>query len=85
MTERRGIATIHAALDAGVTLDTGDFYGIGHNEMLPREALQGRRHDVLLSVKFGGMCAPGGAFIGIDGRPEAVKNFVSYSLQRLRT
>ena len=80
------IATVHAAVAAGVTLlDTGDFYGMGHNEMLLGEALQGRRQEVLLSVKFGGMRAPGGAFIGIDGRPEAVKNFVSYSLQRLRT
>jgi aryl-alcohol dehydrogenase-like predicted oxidoreductase len=80
------IATIHAAIDAGITLlDTGDFYGMGHNEMLLGEALEGRRDKVLLSVKFGAMRAPGGAFIGIDGRPQAVKNFAAYSLQRLRT
>jgi aryl-alcohol dehydrogenase-like predicted oxidoreductase len=80
------IATIHAAIDAGVTLlDTGDFYGMGHNEMLLGEALKGRRDKILLSVKFGGMRAPGGAFIGIDGRPAAVKNFAAYSLQRLQT
>src|ERR1700757_614797 len=80
------IATLHAAIDAGITLlDTGDFYGMGHNEMLLGEALKGRRDNVLLSVKFGGMRAPGGAFIGVDGRPEAVKNFAAYSLQRLQT
>ena len=80
------MATIHAAIDAGVTLlDTGDFYGMGHNEMLLGEALEGRRNKVLLSVKFGAMRAPAGAFLGVDGRPQAVKNFVAYSLQRLRT
>jgi aryl-alcohol dehydrogenase-like predicted oxidoreductase len=80
------IATIHAAIDAGIMLlDTGDFYGMGHNEMLLGEALEGRRDKLLLSVKFGAMRAPGGAFIGIDGRPQAVKNFAAYSLQRLRT
>jgi aryl-alcohol dehydrogenase-like predicted oxidoreductase len=80
------IATIHAAIDAGITLlDTGDFYGMGHNEMLVAEALQGRRDKVLLSVKFGAMRAPGGAFLGVDGRPQAVKNSLAYSLQRLRT
>jgi len=80
------IATIHAAIDAGVTLlDTGDFYGMGHNEMLLGEALEGRRDKVQLSVKFGAMRAPGGAFLGVDGRPQAVKNSLAYSLQRLRT
>jgi aryl-alcohol dehydrogenase-like predicted oxidoreductase len=80
------IATIHAAVDAGITLlDTGDFYGMGHNEMLLGEALEGHRDKILLSVKFGAMRAPGGAFLGVDGRPQAVKNFVAYSLQRLRT
>ena len=81
------IATIHAALDAGITLiDTGDFYGSGHNEMLIREALTGRPRDkVLISVKFGAMRDPTGAWIGFDGRPAAVKNFIAYSLRRLGT
>jgi len=84
--EAEGIATIHAAIDAGINLlDTGDFYGMGHNEMLIGRALEGRRDKVLLSVKFGGMRAPVGAFIGVDARPKAVKNFASYSLQRLKT
>ena len=79
------IATIHAALDAGITLlDTGDFYGMGHNEMLLREALAGRdRERAVISVKFGGLRGPDGAFLGIDARPQAVKNFVAYSLKRL--
>jgi aryl-alcohol dehydrogenase-like predicted oxidoreductase len=82
-----GIATIHAALDAGVTLlDTGDFYGMGHNEMLIAEALAGRSRDqVLLSVKFGALRSPGGEWLGYDARPAAVKSFLAYSLQRLRT
>jgi aryl-alcohol dehydrogenase-like predicted oxidoreductase len=80
------IATIQAAVDAGINLlDTGDFYGMGHNEMLLAEALAGRRDQVLLSVKFGAMRAPDGAFVGVDGRPAAVKNFAAYTLQRLRT
>ena len=84
--ESESIATIHAAIDAGINLlDTGDFYGMGHNEMLIGRALEGRRGQVLLSVKFGAMRSPDGAFIGIDGRPRAVKNFAAYSLQRLRT
>jgi aryl-alcohol dehydrogenase-like predicted oxidoreductase len=79
------IATIHAALDAGITLlDTGDFYGVGHNELLLREALAGRQRDnALISVKFGALRDPAGAFAGIDNRPVAVKNFAAYSLQRL--
>ncbi|WP_441231151.1 aldo/keto reductase [Tardiphaga sp. 215_C5_N2_1] len=79
------IATIHAALEAGVTLiDTGDFYAMGHNELLIAEALRGRDHDNLqLSVKFGGMRDPAGAFMGFDNRPIAIKNFVAYSLVRL--
>jgi len=79
------ISTIHAALDAGITLlDTGDFYGMGHNEMLIREALAGRNRDkVLISVKFGALRDPGRNWSGYDGRPVAVKNFLSYSLQRL--
>ncbi len=79
------IATVHAAMDAGVTLlDTGDFYGMGHNEMLIGEALKGRRRDTaLISVKFGALRDAAGAFLGFDGRPAAVKNFIAYSLQRL--
>jgi len=82
---RESIATIHAALDAGINLlDTGDFYGMGHNELLLREALQGRRReDVIISVKFGSLRSPSGEFLGTDGRPAAVKNFLAYSLQRL--
>src|SRR5947209_19934305 len=84
--EDESIATIHAAIDAGINLlDTGDFYGMGHNEMLIGRAIEGRRDKVVLSVKFGAMRAPNGAFTGIDGRPAAVKNFASYSLQRLMT
>jgi aryl-alcohol dehydrogenase-like predicted oxidoreductase len=79
------LSTIHAALDAGITLlDTGDFYGMGHNEMLIREALAGRNRDhVQLSVKFGGLRDPALGFAGMDCRPGAVKNFLAYSLQRL--
>jgi aryl-alcohol dehydrogenase-like predicted oxidoreductase len=79
------IATIHAALDAGINLlDTGDFYGMGHNEMLISEAVKGRRRDdVIISVKFGSMRDPAAGWIGSDGRPAAVKNFLAYSLQRL--
>jgi aryl-alcohol dehydrogenase-like predicted oxidoreductase len=80
------IATIHAALDRGVTLlDTGDFYGMGHNEMLLGEALKGRnREKVQLSVKFGALRGPGpGEFHGYDSRPAAVRNFIAYSLKRL--
>jgi aryl-alcohol dehydrogenase-like predicted oxidoreductase len=82
--DHESIATIHAALDAGVTLlDTGDFYGCGHNEMLIGRAIKDRRDQALLSVKFGAMRSPDGGWIGVDGRPAAVKNFVSYSLARL--
>lgn len=79
-------ATIAAALEAGVTLlDTGDFYGSGHNEMLLGDVLAGRsRTQAFLSVKFGALRTPTGAFGGIDGRPAAVKNFAACSLQRLR-
>ena len=81
------IATVHAALDAGVTLlDTGDFYGMGHNEMLLGEALAGRPRDsYLLSVKFGAQRGPGGDWLGYDARPAAVKTALAYSLRRLRT
>jgi aryl-alcohol dehydrogenase-like predicted oxidoreductase len=79
------IATIHAALDAGITLiDTGDFYGMGHNEMLIGEALRGvPRQQVIVSVKFGALRDPAGGWLGNDGRPAAVKSFLAYSLQRL--
>ncbi|MFF7048589.1 aldo/keto reductase [Streptomyces griseorubiginosus] len=85
---KESIATIHAALEAGVTLlDTGDFYAMGHNEMLIGEALRAapaaRREQALLSVKFGALRGPGGEWTGYDGRPAAVKNFAAYSLQRL--
>ena len=85
--EAESIATIHAALDAGVTLlDTGDYYGMGHNELLLREALRGRdRGGVVLSVKFGLLRAPDGAIVGIDGRPAAVKSSLAYTLRRLGT
>ena len=84
--ETESIATIHAAIDSGVTLlDTGDFYGMGHNEMLIGRALQGRRHQVLLSVKFGALRGPDGSWLGYDARPAAVKNFLAHTLTRLRT
>jgi len=81
------IATVHAALEAGVTLiDTGDFYAMGHNELLLAEALRGRDRDSYrLSVKFGMLRGPGREFGGQDGRPDAVKNFLAYSLTRLGT
>ena len=79
-------ATIHAALDAGVTLfDTGDFYGMGDNEMLLRNALAHRRDRAFIAVKFGALRAPDGAFLGFDGRPASVKTFLSYTLRRLGT
>jgi len=79
------IATIHAALDTGINLlDTGDFYGMGHNEMLIGEALKGgKRDETILSVKFGAQRDAAGAFLGFDGRPAAVKTSIAYSLQRL--
>jgi len=81
------LATIHAALDAGVTLlDTGDYYGMGHNELLIREALAGRPRDqVMISVKFGSLRDPSGAWLGADGRPAAVKTYLAYTLRRLGT
>jgi aryl-alcohol dehydrogenase-like predicted oxidoreductase len=82
--DAESIATIHAAIDAGVNLlDTGDFYGMGHNEMLLGRALHFHREQVLLSVKFGAQRAPNGAFLGFDARPAAVKTALSYSLKRL--
>ena len=79
------IATIHAALEAGITLlDTGDFYGMGHNEMLIGEALASQSRDnVLISVKFGALRTPDRKWLGYDSRPAAIWNFMSYSLQRL--
>jgi aryl-alcohol dehydrogenase-like predicted oxidoreductase len=81
------LATIHAALDAGVTLlDTGDFYGMGHNELLLHEALQGRdRAAVQISVKFGALRDPDGGWLGSSGRAEFVKSSLAYTLQRLGT
>ncbi|WP_254709578.1 aldo/keto reductase, partial [Streptomyces lunaelactis] len=84
------IATIHAALESGITLlDTGDFYGMGHNELLINEALRtapaAAREKALTSVKFGALRDPEGGWSGYDGRPAAVKNFAAYSLQRLGT
>ena len=85
--ETEGIATIHAALEAGINLlDTGDFYGMGHNEMLIREALRGRnREQTVVSVKFGALRDAVGGLHGLDGRPAAVKNFLAYTLRRLGT
>ena len=82
--EAESIATIHAALDAGINLlDTGDYYGAGHNELLIGRALRDRRHKALVSVKFGAFRGPDGSWIGIDTRPAATKNFLAYTLTRL--
>jgi aryl-alcohol dehydrogenase-like predicted oxidoreductase len=82
--EHESVATIHAALEAGITLiDTGDFYGMGHNELLIGRALKGRREQALLSVKFGALRAPDGTWVGYDARPAAVKNFLAHTLTRL--
>jgi aryl-alcohol dehydrogenase-like predicted oxidoreductase len=82
--ENESIATIHAALERGVNLlDTGDFYGMGHNEALIGRVLKGRRERALLSVKFGALRDPGGNWLGVDTRPVAVKNFLAHSLTRL--
>ncbi|CCH16489.1 aldo/keto reductase [Micromonospora lupini] len=85
--EAESIATIHAALDAGITLlDTGDFYGMGHNEMLLRDALRGRNRDkAVISVKFGALRDVDGGWNGNDVRPVAIKNFLAYTLRRLGT
>ncbi len=85
--DAESVATIRAALDAGITLlDTGDFYGMGHNELLLARVLREvPRDSVFVQVKFGGMRDPRGMFIGHDARPAAVKNFLSYSLTRLGT
>jgi aryl-alcohol dehydrogenase-like predicted oxidoreductase len=85
--ETESVATIHAALDAGITLlDTGDFYAMGHNEMLLGRALRGVPRDkYLLSVKLGAQRAPNGQFIGFDTSPNTLKTALSYSLKRLNT
>jgi aryl-alcohol dehydrogenase-like predicted oxidoreductase len=86
--DQESIATIHAAVDAGITLlDTGDFYGMGHNELLLRDALRRGipRESVFIQVKFGGQRDPSGAFIGQDVSPNAVKNSLAYTLTRLGT
>ena len=83
--EDESLATIARAIDRGITLiDTGDFYGMGHNEMLIARAIRGRRDRVQLSVKFGAQRAPDGTWIGFDGRPAAVKTALAYSLRRLQ-
>lgn len=82
--EAESLATIHLALERGVNLiDTGDFYGTGHNELLIAKALRGRREQALVSVKFGALRDPAGGWIGLDARPAAVKNALAYSLVRL--
>ena len=86
--DQESIATIHAAIDAGITLlDTGDFYGMGHNELLLRDALRRGipRESVFIQVKFGGQRDPSGAFVGHDASPNAVKNSLAYTLTRLGT
>jgi aryl-alcohol dehydrogenase-like predicted oxidoreductase len=82
--EAESIATIHAALDSGITLlDTGDYYRAGHNELLIGRALRDRRDKAVISVKFGAMRGPDGTWLGMDARPAAVKNFATYTLTRL--
>jgi aryl-alcohol dehydrogenase-like predicted oxidoreductase len=82
--DAESVRTIHEAIERGVRLiDTGDFYGMGHNELLVGRAIEGRRERVLLSVKFGALRSPGGTWGGVDARPAAVKNFAAYSLKRL--
>jgi aryl-alcohol dehydrogenase-like predicted oxidoreductase len=85
--DQESLATIDAALEAGITLfDTGDFYGMGHNELLLREALKGsKRERAFIQVKFGAQRAPDGSFLGFDARPAAVKTAVAYTLKRLNT
>ena len=82
--EAESIATIHAALDAGITLlDTGDYYSAGHNELLIGRALGDRRDRALVSVKFGALRGPDGAWLGFDTRPAAIRNFIGYTLTSL--
>ncbi len=83
--DNESIATIRQALNSGITfLNTGDYYGSGNNEMLIAEALKGNQQKPFISVKFGALRTPSGGFSGVDIRPEAVKNFAAYSLNRLR-
>jgi aryl-alcohol dehydrogenase-like predicted oxidoreductase len=83
--EAESIATIHQAMDHGITfIDTGDFYGMGHNELLIGRAIEGRRDKVQLSVKFGALRGPDGSWLGFDSRPVAIKNFLAYTLNRLK-
>lgn len=80
---QESVATIHAALDQGINfLNTGDFYGAGHNEMLVGKAVRDRRDDAFISVKFGAIFH-NGQWLGMDLRPIAIKNFINYSLARL--
>ena len=82
--DAESIETIRTALDMGINfLDTGDYYGMGHNELLIRDALKGRREKPVISVKFGALRSPSGEWLGFDTRPEAVKTFAAYSLNRL--
>jgi aryl-alcohol dehydrogenase-like predicted oxidoreductase len=84
--DKESLATIDTAVEAGINFfDTGDYYGMGHNELLLREAIKGRRDKFFISVKFGALRGINGEFNGVDARPVAVKNFISYSLQRLGT
>ncbi len=84
--DAESVATIRAALDAGVTLlNTGDFYGMGHNELLVREGIRGRRPQAFISVKFGALRDPAGAWLGFNARPEATKASLAYTLKRLGT
>ena len=84
--EDESIATIHAAMEAGITLlNTGDFYGAGHNEMLVGRALAGKRDRAFVSVKFGAQLEPPGRIVGFDARPASVKTYLTYTLRRLRT
>lgn len=85
--DHESIATVRAAIDAGITLlDTGDFYGMGHNELLLRDALHGiPRDSVFIQVKFGGQRDPSGAFVGHDASPAMVKSSLAYTLTRLGT
>ena len=80
--DKESLATIDTAVQSGINFfDTGDYYGMGHNEMLLREAMKGRREEFFVSVKFGALRGTHGEFKGVDIRPVALKNFISYSLQ----
>jgi aryl-alcohol dehydrogenase-like predicted oxidoreductase len=86
LNDAQSIYTIQSAIDAGINLlNTADFYGSGHNEKLIGKAIEGRRDNVFLSVKCGAMLDPNKKFLGVDCRPKAIKNFASYTLQRLGT